>query len=111
MAGSAQPHFGNIITTERIEAPDRQDTLPKGIARFTVRGVYITAHAHLSFLQACGPGGSHPHLVHEFISSILEEHQPLSDAITTAKWTAPGICGHIFAMHGRKRVEVPYFDK
>ena len=110
MPGPPQPHAGNIITMERIEAPDRQDLLPTEIARFTVRGVYDATHAHLSFLQGGGHGGSHPHLIHEFVSSIIEERQPMSDAVTTANWTAPGICGHISAMNGGKRVEVPTFN-
>ena len=35
------------------------------------------ANPHLSFLQGGGHGGSHPHLVHEFVSSIVEERKPL----------------------------------
>jgi predicted dehydrogenase len=110
MPGPPQPHGGNVVTMERIEAPDRQDLLPKEIARFTMRGVYDASHAHLSFLQGGGHGGSHPHLVHEFVSSIIEERQPFSDSVTTANWTAPGICGHISAMNGGQRVEVPRFE-
>jgi predicted dehydrogenase len=110
MAGPSRPHAGNLITMERIEAPDRQDLLPKEIARFTVRGVYDESNAHLSFLQGGGHGGSHPHMVHEFVSSIIAGRQPWSDAVTTANWTAPGICGHLSAMSGGKRVEVPSFD-
>ena len=37
MPGPPQPHAGNIVTIERIEAPDRQDLLPNEIARFTTR--------------------------------------------------------------------------
>jgi len=111
MAGPSRPHMGNQITVERVEVPDRQDLLPKEIARFTQRTVYDESNPHLSFLQGGGHGGSHPHLVHEFVSSIIEERQPWSDAVTTANWTSPGICGHISAMSGGKRVEVPGFDE
>jgi hypothetical protein len=96
---------------ERVSVPDRQDLLPKEIARFTVRGVYDETNPHLSFLQGGGHDGSHPHLVHEFVSSMIEGRQPYPDVVTTANWTAPGICGHISAMNNAKRVEVPYFDK
>ena len=100
---------GNEITAERVNAPDRQDLLPKEIARFTQRGVYDENHAHLSFLQGGGHGGSHPHLVHEFVSSIVEERQPWPDAIRTASWTAAGICAHESAISGGKRIEIPQF--
>lgn len=100
---------GNEITVERVTVPDRQDLLPKEIARFTQRGVYDETRAHLSFLQGGGHGGSHPHLVHEFVSSIVEERQPWPDAVTTAAWTAAGICAHESAMNGGKRIEIPLF--
>ena len=100
---------GNEITVERVTVPDRQDLLPKEIARFTQRGVYDEHHAHISFLQGGGHGGSHPHLVQEFVSSIIDERQPWPDAITTAGWTAAGICAHESAMNGGKRIEIPQF--
>jgi predicted dehydrogenase len=108
--GPPEPHAGNVITMERASIADRQDLLPKEIARFTVRGVYDESNPHLSFLQGGGHDGSHPHLVHEFVSSIIEGRQPYPDAVTTANWTAPGICGHISAMNHGQRVEVPEFD-
>jgi predicted dehydrogenase len=108
--GPPQPHAGNAITLERVIVPDRQDLLPQEIARFTARGVYDETHPHLSFLQGGGHDGSHPHLVHEFVASMIEGRQPYPDVVTTANWTAPGICGHISAMSNAKRVEVPCFD-
>ena len=100
---------GNDITTERIDVRDRQDLLPREIARFTQRGVYDETQAHLSFLQGGGHGGSHPHLVHEFVSSIIKERKPWPDALTTAAWTAAGICAHESAMNGGARIEIPQF--
>ena len=101
---------GNDITVERLTVPDRQDLLPKEIARFTQRGVYDESQAHLSFLQGGGHGGSHPHLVHEFVSSIIEERPPWPDAITTAAWTAAGVCAHESAMNGGARIEISQFN-
>lgn len=101
---------GNDISAERIDVPDRQDLLPAEIARFTQRGVYDETQAHLSLLQGGGHGGSHPHLVHEFVSSIFEERQPWPNALTTAAWTAAGICAHESAMNGGKRIEIPQFE-
>ena len=100
---------GNDITEERIQPRDRRDLLPESIARFTKRGVYDENQAHLSFLQGGGHGGSHPHLAHEFVRSIVEGRQPFPDAATTANWTAAGICAHESAMQGGARVEIPQF--
>lgn len=98
---------GRPITFERVAAPDRQDLLPEGIRRFTQKGVYDETNEHLSFIQGGGHGGSHPHLVHEFVQSIVEERQPSIDAITSANWTAAGICAHESAMKGGIMVDIP----
>ena len=95
---------------ERVEVPDFADRLPEAIRRYTTKGVYDAKETqHLSFLQGSGHGGSHPHLAHEFISSILEERSPLPDAATSANWTMTGICAHISAMKGGDRIKIPQF--
>lgn len=100
---------GRLIKSKQINIPDRQDLLPKEIRRFTQIGVYDESNPHTSFLQGGGHGGSHPHLVDEFIRSIIEERPPYIDAITAANWTAPGICAHESAMRYGKPVMVPKF--
>jgi predicted dehydrogenase len=102
---------GRPIGTERVEVPDRRDLLPPEIASFTRRGVYNTEQPHLSFLQGGGHGGSHPHLVHEFVRSIVERRSPVIDAVTAADWTAAGICAHQSAMAGGAAVDIPRFDQ
>lgn len=101
---------GRPITFERVAAPDRQDLLPEEIRRFTQKGVYDETNEHLSFIQGGGHGGSHPHLVHEFVQSIVEERQPSIDATTAANWTAAGICAHESAMKGGILVDIPEFN-
>ncbi|MDI7274732.1 MAG: Gfo/Idh/MocA family oxidoreductase [Anaerolineae bacterium] len=103
------PGRGRPITARRVEVPDRQDLLPPEIARFTRRGVYDASNPHLSFLQGGGHGGSHPHLVHEFVRSIAEGRPPYCDATTAANWTAPGICAHESAMRGGEAIDIPAF--
>jgi predicted dehydrogenase len=100
----------NCSTTgRRVSAPDRQDLLPPEIARFTQRGVYDTSIPHRLFAHGGAHGGSHPHLVHEFVRSIVEARPPAIDAVTAANWTAPGICAHQSAMRGGERIEIPEF--
>jgi hypothetical protein len=77
-----------------VQPPDRPDLLPPPLARF-VSG---------------GHGGSHPHLVHEFVSAVLADRAPAVDEITAADWTAPGICAHESALADGAAVEVPRFD-
>jgi predicted dehydrogenase len=107
--GELEGKRGRPITFERITAPDRADLLPEEIRRFTQKGVYDETNEHLSFIQGGGHGGSHPHLVNEFVQSIMEQRQPSIDAITAANWTAAGICAHESAMRGGVLVDIPDF--
>ncbi len=97
------------VSEEIPEPPDRADLLPPAVGRFTKRFVYGEDEHHLSFEQGGGHHGSHPHLVHEFVRSIIEQRQPWIDAVTAANWTAAGICAHESAMAGGKEVLIPEF--
>ena len=98
------------VTAARPHPPDRTDLLPGGVARHTARFRTSSKHTHLSFEQGGGHHGSHPHMVHEFVRSIVEGRPPAIDAATAARWTAAGICAHASAMRGGEAVEVPRFD-
>jgi predicted dehydrogenase len=96
---------------ERVTVPDFANLLPEGIRRYTTKGVYDSAeNVHLSFKQGSGHGGSHPHLVHEFLRSIVENRKPWVDEQKSANWTSTGICAHQSAMKGGEKVMVPAFD-
>lgn len=84
---------GRSVTTAQVAVPDRADLLPDPIRRFTQGG----------------HGGSHPHLAHEFIRSIVEARPPVIDALTSARWTAPGIYAHESALRGGEPVVIPDF--
>ncbi len=88
---------GRPVTVERITLPDYAERLPESIREFTQ---YETDGAH---------GGSHPHLVHEFVRSIVESRPPAIDAVTAAAWTAPGICAHESALKDGETVFIPDF--
>jgi len=94
----------------RVPLPDYAHLLPEAIQRFTTQGVYDTGeHAHMSFVQGAGHGGSHPHLVHEFVMSIVENREPYPNAVTSANWTCAGICAHESALQGGEMVRLPEF--
>ncbi|MGC0252521.1 Gfo/Idh/MocA family protein [Pseudactinotalea sp. Z1748] len=95
---------------EPIQIPDFSGRLPAQIAGFTTQGVYDDDNEHLSFIQGGGHGGSHPHLAHEFVRSIVEERPSAIDAVTAANWTSVGICAHQSAMADGERVHIPDFS-
>ncbi len=91
---------------ERVSVPDFAHLLPVEIQKFTQT---IEDADHLSFVQGGGHGGSHPHLVNEFVSALLENRDPLPNAVTSANWTCVGICAHESAMQGGQVVSLPTF--
>jgi len=101
---------GSEIREARIHIPDYAHLLPEEIAPFTTNTVYTNENTHLSFTQGGGHGGSHPHLVHEFIRSIVEERPCYIDDIMGAYWTGVGICAHESAMKGGEVICIPRFE-
>lgn len=100
---------GSDVSYARVEPVDRQDLLPPSIAPYTKSHVHEGGE-HLSFVQGGGHSGSHPHLVHEFVRSIVEQRRPMSHGAIAARWTAPGIAAHMSAMKGGDGVDVPTYD-
>jgi len=97
-------------TPEHIKIPDYAHLLPKEIQSFTTAGVYdADSHQHLSFIQGSGHGGSHPHLVHEFLSALIEEREPFPNARQSANITCVGILAHESALAGGKQMMLPGF--
>ena len=91
---------------ERVTIPDFAHLLPKEIQPFTRS---IVDADHLSFLQGSGHGGSHPHLVNEFVSALLAGRDPWPNAATSANWTCVGILAHESAVHGGEIRWLPEF--
>jgi predicted dehydrogenase len=86
---------------KRVGVPDFAHLLPEPIQRFTTGGVYdADDHQHLSFTQGGGHGGSHPHLVHEFASALVEGRDPYPNARQSANWTCTGLLAHESALEG-----------
>jgi len=95
---------------QKVKIPDYASRLPAGIRSFTTKGVYdLGKKTHLSFAQGAGHGGSHPHLVHEFISALIQDREPNPDAIRSANWTCVGLCAHQSALRGGKLLKLPEF--
>ena len=93
---------------KRVKVPDYAHLLPEPIRRFTQPSAIQDAD-HLSFLQGGGHGGSHPHLVHAFLSAVKGDRPALPDAATSANWTMVGLCAHESAMKGGEKIVIPTF--
>jgi predicted dehydrogenase len=92
----------------KVEVPDYAKRLPEPIRRFTLPQEIHDAQ-HLSFIQGGGHGGSHPHLVHEFVSALVEDRDPWPNAVQSANWTCVGLCAHESAVKGGRIVKLPAF--
>lgn len=95
---------------ERVKVPDYAHLLPEPIRPFTGRGVYDSdEHQHLSFTQGAGHGGSHPHLVDNFIKAVLDGSNPYPNAVESANISCVGILAHQSAMEGGVPKKMPEF--
>jgi predicted dehydrogenase len=97
-------------TPSKVKIPDYAHLLPDEIASFTTAGVYDSDdNQHLSFIQGSGHGGSHPHLVHEFLIALTDGRQPYPNARQSANITCVGILAHESAMNGGEIKYLPEF--
>ena len=101
-------HTGEV--PERVSIPDYAHLLPESIQSFTTGGVYDgDNNQHLSFIQGSGHGGSHPHLVHDFLTALAEKRQPFPNAKQSANITCVGILAHESALNGGVKIAMPEF--
>ncbi|MBS4219058.1 Gfo/Idh/MocA family oxidoreductase [Bacillus sp. FJAT-49711] len=99
------------IQHKEVRAVARPELLPTEISKYMEHHDHLEENnPHISVLQGEAHHGSHPHLVHEFIRSIVEKRKPFVDAVTAANWTAAGICAHESAMNGGVGVDIPVFE-
>ncbi|PHN01748.1 Gfo/Idh/MocA family protein [Flavilitoribacter nigricans] len=95
---------------QRVECPDYAHLLPEEIQPFTTGGVYDSDdNQHLSFTQGAGHGGSHPHLVHEFLDALVTGRSPYPNAVQSANITCVGILAHESALKGGEIIKLPDF--
>ena len=107
-------HEESVIHTgespSKVKIPDYAHLLPVEVQHFTTAGVYDTEeNKHLSFIQGSGHGGSHPHLVNEFLNALVEGSQPYPNAIQSANIVCVGILAHESALKGGEIMCLPEF--
>lgn len=91
------------------DLPNDFSSLPEPLWRYTVGGDYDPTNPQLSLKKGAGGGhhGSHPHLVHEFVRSIVEDRAPAVDWSLAANITAAGILAHQSALCGGGWISLP----
>jgi len=95
-----------------INSPAVYENLPESIQCYTLaEGNYDATQPEKSLLRGAASGhhGSHPHLVHEFIRSIIEERNPAISMEFACNITAAGILAHASALSGGKEISIPRF--
>jgi predicted dehydrogenase len=113
-------------TAVKVQVPDYAHLLPEEIQVFTTKTfLELDEYKHLASDGADpdgthshlvtdpgsleGHGGSHPHLVNEFISALLEDRDPFPNAVLSANITCAGILSHESALKGGERIQLPEF--
>ncbi len=100
--------YSGFEDATRVKIPDTDGMLPKDIGHFSLEH-QIVDDQHVSFIQGSGHGGSHPHMVHEFISAIRENRKAHVSARVAANWTVAGLLAHESAMQGGKPFDMPEY--
>jgi len=96
-------------SARRIHVPDTDELLPEEIKKYTKRE-QISDQDHVSFIQGAGHGGSHPHLVNEFVNAILEGRDSAVDAVKASNITSAGLCAHESAMKNGAEIKIPDYE-
>jgi len=60
-------------------------------------------------VEAGGHGGSHGHLMNEFVTAILEDRKPLVDIAQTLNMTVAGIVAHQSALKNGELLKIPQY--
>jgi predicted dehydrogenase len=101
-------HRGRPIERSELRVRDRVEDLPAELRRFTRPGEWTPQGLPPVRVEAWH-GGSHPHLVHEFVSAVHEGRASAIDERVAASVTAPGIVAHESALLGGAMLEVPRY--
>lgn len=103
---------GKPVDTRTVELPNAYQSLPEPLWKYTVGAEHYDAtNPQLSLQKGVGAGhhGSHAHMVHAFVRSIIEDKRPWIDENLAANITAAGICAHESALRDGEWFEVPEF--
>lgn len=109
--GEFPPIYRDHPDVSTVSLCDKDAPLPEPIRRYTrAHTILDPQNPHLSIQQGGGHHGSHPHMIHEFVRSIVEGRKAVVDEVTAARWSAVGVCAHASALRDGEPVDVPSFE-
>ncbi len=89
--GQKGSYYKAFVGLERNKAEVQRPPLPPGV-------------------EAGGHGGSHGHLMNEFVTAILEDRQPLVNVAWALNMTVAGIVAHQSALKDGELLKIPAFE-
>jgi hypothetical protein len=96
--------------TEVPTAAEMRDPLPRDVQKAFIQAQdqSLTAEKieNMDFTPQ-GHGGSHPYLVHEFVSAVVENRMPTINAWEAARYMAMGIMAHESVLKDGELLKVP----
>lgn len=104
-AGRVPPPTCQTPTDEEMRDPLPSEVV-HAFKRVEHRGTPESELAHLDFTPT-GHGGSHPYLVHEFVTAVAENRQPVINAWEAARYMAMGAMAHKSALRDGEWLDVP----
>ncbi len=99
----ARPLETTVLTEDKM-----RDPLPPEVALAFHQINYPSATDAADF-HPKGHGGSHPYLVHEFVSAIAEERQPAINVWEAVRYMVMGVMAHKSALCEGEALAVPDF--
>ena len=102
---------GKDTPSEIVEMPNYYSKLPQQLWKYTVGSQYDATNPQQSLKKGAGAGhhGSHAHMVHEFVRSIIECRKAWINEELAANITAAGICAHESALRDGEWITIPKF--
>ena len=94
----------------KLTDEEMRDPLPPEVEQAFAEALSIKEGEFKEFL-ATGHGGSHPYLVHEFVSAVAEGRRPQISAWDAAMYMAMGVAAHQSAVKDGEIVKVVDFGK
>ena len=100
------PFTAKPLEVRRLGVEEMRDPLPAEVATAFARINDPTAADGSDFTPR-GHGGSHPYLVHEFVSAVAEDRQPAINAWEAVRYMAMGVVAHKSALGDGETLAVP----